>query len=65
MTVEYSLPDRPEEGPDEIGYEIMKEMIERKYYEDEDTKRTLQGASIRISRSPGTGGTVDVVYEIP
>jgi hypothetical protein len=56
VTVKYSLPDRPEEGQDEIGYEIMKEMIERKYYEDEDTKRALQEASIRISPSAGYRG---------
>ena len=63
VAITYKLPGAPEKGPDQMGLELISEMIAEKYEKDEETKIALQRKGIAIVALVGPEGTVMVIYE--
>lgn len=63
IMAEYKLPEAPEQGVDEAGVEILKDMVKKKYHDDPDKAKALQEAMIMLHVVPGQNGKVNVIYE--
>ena len=59
----YKLGDAPANGQDETGLTLIKEMIQKKYYQDDAARGQLSQASISINAFHGKDGQVNVFYE--
>lgn len=63
IMAEYKLPEAPEQGVDEAGVEILKDMVKKKYYDDPASAKALLDAKIVVHVVPGQKGKVNVIYE--
>ena len=63
VMVSYKLQGVPAEGQDETGLTLIKEMLQKKYYQDDAVRRKLGQASISISAFHGRDGQINVSYE--
>ena len=63
ITAEYKLPEAPEQGVDEAGVEILKDMVKKKYHDDPANANALLEAKILIHVLPRQNGRVGVIYE--
>ena len=63
IMAEYKLPEAPEQGVDEAGVAILKDMVKKKYHDDPASATALRKAMIVIHVVPGQKGKVNVIYE--
>ena len=63
IIAEYKLPEAPEQGVDEAGVAILKDMVKKKYHDDPDNAKALQEAMIFLHVMSGQNGKVNVIYE--
>ena len=62
VMVSYKLGDAPADGQDETGLTLIKEMLQKKYYQDDAVRDQLSEASISINAFHGVDGQVNVAY---
>jgi len=63
IIAKYKLPEAPEQGVDEAGIEILKDMVKKKYHDDPANAKALQEAKIMLHVVSGQSGKVNVIYE--
>ena len=64
VSVDFQLPNRPEDGPDQEGYRFFQEKINEKYFKTKESKHLLSVAGIQIAvkQKSGSGGKITVNY---
>ena len=64
VSVDFQLPNRPEDGPDQEGYRFFQEKINEKYFKTKESKHSLSvaGIVIRVEQKSGNDGKITVNY---
>ena len=64
VSVDFQLPNRPEDGPDPEGYRVIQEKINEKYFKTKESKHLLSvaGIAIRVEQKYGNDGKITVNY---
>lgn len=64
VSVDFQLPNRPEDGPDQEGYRFFQEKINEKYFKTKESKHSLSvaGIAIRVEQKSGNDGKITVNY---
>ncbi len=63
VVVSYKLQDAPAADQDETGLTLIKEMLQKKYFQDAEVRSQLGQATITIRAFHGRDGQVNVSYE--
>jgi len=64
VVVVFELPDRPENGVDEVGLALVKNLIKEKYHPTEEATRQLRRLNrIMIEVRPRPDGSIHVSYD--
>ncbi len=64
VSVDFQLPNRPEDGPDPEGYRVIQEKINEKYFKTKENKHLLSvaGIMIGVEQKSGNDGKITVNY---
>jgi len=64
VSVDFQLPNRPENGPDPEGFRMIQEKINEKYFKTKESKHLLvvAGIEIRVEKKSGNDGKISVHY---